>query len=80
MEKLESYEFKLNYGNSRYDWDTLLDGGVYRLVRGTDFDVNPKSVRSAAIIAAKARGLKVRSSIEDDNTIVIQAYTPDADE
>lgn len=62
-----------------YDWDTLCDGKVRRLFRGEDFFSDPKSFRVLVHRTAKARGLKARTSIESENTFLLEFYDP-ADE
>jgi hypothetical protein len=59
-------------GHRSYDWATWLDGTVYELERGVDFDVLPESMRSAVHYAALSRGLTVKTKVQGDN-IVVQA-------
>jgi hypothetical protein len=49
--------------SSKYPWDEWLDGGVWELVPGKDFEAKPMTFRSAAIAQAKTRGGKVRTRI-----------------
>ena len=46
---------------SRYPWDEWLDGSVWELVPGEDFNGQPATFRSIAIGQAKKRGGKVRT-------------------
>jgi hypothetical protein len=59
---------------SGYDWDTILDGNVYEMKRGEDFarKTNANSVRTYLVTAARKKGYRVRSSVRDKDTIVIQ--------
>ena len=76
MEQLDDYTFtSRGRGASRYDFDKLFDGGIYRLRRGDDFDAksDTKSVRGYLHTQASRRGKSLRTEAEDDDTIVIQA-------
>jgi hypothetical protein len=76
MRKLDSFKFKGKHGSSRYPWQEWLDGGIYELVRGEDFQTTAASLRGTAVAAAYRRGLKLRTSIRG-NAVTIQAYTSD---
>ena len=73
--KLKSYKFIPKGKSAVYDWDKLLDGSIWELRRGKDFNTGPISMRCAAYIAAARRGIKVRCSVSEDR-VVLQAYTP----
>jgi hypothetical protein len=64
---------------SIYPWETWFDGRVWKLHSGKDFQ-GPASRFQTNLYShpvASRRGLKVRSSIVDDNkALVIQAYKP----
>ena len=71
------YTFRLGpRKRPEYQWGSWLDGTAWRLRKGVHFHVQASSMRSAAHSQAKARGLLVRTQIEDDSTIVIQAVKP----
>ena len=61
-----------------YDWDRWLDGSPWLLTRGADFEIDIASMRAAASRAAKARGLRVRTSAVQDadgsDALAVQAY------
>lgn len=59
------------------NWDELLDGSVWKLTLEEDFPgcKNLKNVRSAIGMAAKKRGLHLRTSTYDDKFLFIQAYS-----
>ena len=63
-----------------YDWDKWLNGKQWMLSQGVDFEVALGSFRSAAFIAVRKRGLKLRTHlVEDDQgrpAVCIQAYSP----
>jgi hypothetical protein len=57
-----------------YDWDAWLDGKVWALEPGVDFPATTKlqSVRGAAYMAARRRGIKVTIGNTEDG-VWIQA-------
>ena len=63
-----------------YPWNDWLDGRVWRLTRGTDFKSETKSFASTAAVAADRRGLKLRTTRPDADTVVIQAYRVEAED
>jgi hypothetical protein len=46
---------------SRYPWDEWLDGRVWRLRQGQDFEANPKTIRSRLQQNARKRGGRART-------------------
>lgn len=74
-EPLEAYEFsQRGPQGSKYPWAEWLDGRIWRLDRKADFPKSKaKSLVQSIYREAKERGLKARVTIEDDNTIVMQA-------
>lgn len=50
---------------SRYPWDEWLDGSVWELGRGDDFQAKPSTFRTNAQTQAKKRGGRVRSKAVD---------------
>ena len=56
---------------SRYDWDSILDGQQWKLTIGEDFDCKPESFRSAAVAAARSRGKRVRSMIDEESIYLV---------
>ena len=77
-EKLDEFDFTTKRGPgrpSKYPWETWLDGGIYKLKRGEDYEVMTSSFKSAAKSAAKTRGQKLRfMPLESGSVLVIQAY------
>lgn len=59
-------------GRSKYDWDRWLNGKVWELQRGKDFQVAPKSFHNATAAAVRRRDLSLSSRVRGD-TVVIQA-------
>lgn len=50
----------------KYAWDLWFDGSTWKLRRGEDFKVVPKSMRSVIYGHAARSGLKVQSSVGID--------------
>lgn len=55
-----------------YDWDSILDGSIWQLEQGTDFDADPKTFVGAVARAANAKNMRVKRQI-DGKTLVLQA-------
>ena len=53
---------------------TQLENFIWELKRPVDFQSNANTMRNGAKQAGRARGLKVRTTVVDDDTLVIQAY------
>jgi hypothetical protein len=64
MQKLKDYQFRGR--GSTYDWDTILDGSIYRLTAGEDFTCASRSLNHMARNEAKKRGGRARVSEEKD--------------
>lgn len=58
-------------GKARYDWNTILNGEVWALRKGEDFDCTPEGFRSAARNAATKRELSLRTKMDGDTVIVM---------
>lgn len=82
-EKLDSYDWGKEQrgghqtvkGATIYDWDTLLNGAIYRLRRGEGMSCNAFSFRNMFLSKARNHGLYGMAKIEDVDTVVIQAST-----
>jgi len=59
-------------GGSKYPWDEWLDGGVWAIKRGEDFDVSVATFRSTAYTTANRRHLNLTSRVDGD-TVLLQA-------
>ena len=71
---LDKFVFK-NAGRKRkYNWNLWLDGRIWELKRPDDFQCSAKVMRTGAFQAGNKRNLKVRTTIVDSDTLVIQAY------
>ena len=70
--KINEFEFNRS---SNYDWKNWLDGDIWQLVQGEDFEVEITSFRSVIFAAGQSRGLKVRTQFDSKSkTLTIQAY------
>jgi hypothetical protein len=74
-EKLETWQFKKTGRGERYPWDQWLDGSIWVLTKGEDFDCTITAIRSGAFAAAARRRIKVRTSNPDDQTLILQGYS-----
>lgn len=54
-----------------YPWSDWLDGGIWQLVKGDDFDCEAKSFRHSAYSAATRAGVSLRVAVAGD-TVTIQ--------
>jgi hypothetical protein len=63
-ERLREWPHQYVRGASRepcgYFWQAWLDGSVWALEPGADFDVSVRRIRDRAIAAARIRGLSLR--------------------
>lgn len=58
---------------SKYPLDDWLDGGIWRLARGEDFEQSTTSMRSVLYTAAKRRGGSVMTrTIRDGDSEVLE--------
>ncbi len=74
---LDKFVFS-NVGRKRkYNWNLWLDGRIWELKRPDDFQCSAKVMRTGASQAGNKRNLKVRTTIVDDDTLVIQSYKDD---
>jgi len=58
--------------DATYDWNNWLDGRIWELKRGIDFQIQSHSFRSVAHSEATKRGVTIKTSISGD-TIFIRA-------
>ena len=65
-------------GATKYPWEDWLDGSIWLLRKGVDYDIGTPSMRQAVARAAKASGkqLRTRTEREKDGTeaLIIQTY------
>ena len=70
--KVKELPERLGGGMSeQYPWDEWLDGDVWMLAQGEDFDVVPTSFANTVRSAAKRRGYSVTTRIRG-NSIYVQ--------
>ena len=72
--KLETFDFPKAGGRAIRPWDEWFDGNIWELKQGVDFDGDTRKFRQSLSSKAHQRGHKVRTSVVDDATIVIQAW------
>lgn len=65
-------EFPLR-NTAKYDWDKWLDGRIWRLVRGEDFDLTLDQFRNQVHNRARARNMYVTCQKHGQDALVIQA-------
>jgi len=71
---LKRYEPKKRTGpKAVYPYDTWLDGKIYKLKQGEDFQCTCSSMEGLIRDAAKARFRRVHVYRDDEETIVVQA-------
>lgn len=74
--RLPSYDFPTGGPVSKYPWDEWLDGSVWRLIGGRDFQVPADNFRRHVCTTAKRRGLEVRTTVQDGD-VILQALALD---
>jgi hypothetical protein len=77
--KLAKFDFPNHgAGRSKYPLDEWFNGSIWKLTRGEDYTITTAHMRSVLYTAARNRGLRLMSSIQDDgNSIVISVYKPE---
>lgn len=71
--QLDEFPEGLRVGRpSKYKWDIWLNGKVWALDAGEDFDVAVESFRMTAKSAAKTRGGALKTARMGEKTLVIQ--------
>lgn len=71
MKTLKTFTFT-NGGARGYDWDTLLDGGIYQMKEGEDYICKAETVKFLAKARAKTKGLTVQVQ-KIEGGLVLQA-------
>tara|TARA_R100001163_G_C5067520_1_gene206714 strand:+ start:965 stop:1231 length:267 start_codon:yes stop_codon:yes gene_type:complete len=71
---LDEFVFSDAGRKRKYNWNLWLDGRIWELKRPDDFQCSAKIMRTGAFQAGNKRNLKVRTTIVDDDTLVIQSY------
>lgn len=56
-----------------YPWEEWLDGRIWELKRGNDFNGKAKAMVEQARLRCFREGLRLRGQVLDENTIRIQA-------
>ncbi len=64
-------EFPKTRGGKRlYPWKEWLNGDVWRLTPGTDFDASSESFRNTALASASRYGKRLRTAVVDGDLII----------
>jgi hypothetical protein len=63
-----------------YPWNEWLDGRIWQLEPGTDFDGPPVSLERVIRTTANRRGIKVRVRITDEGNVIVQKHEGDITE
>ena len=63
-EELESYEFPERRRYTKYDWDLLLNGKIWRMHQNVDFTCKPNSLDNNARTQAGMRDGHIRANFE----------------
>lgn len=58
----------------RYPWAEWMDGSAWRIKRGVDFDSAAPAMRSVITAAASRRGVRVKTTVPDDETVEFQFF------
>lgn len=77
---LDKFVFSDAGRKGKYNWNLWLDGRIWELKRPDDFQCSARIMRTGAFQAGNKRNLKVRTTIVDDDTLVIQSYKDDANQ
>jgi len=72
-EKLEDFSWNNSRMDSTFPYTKWLDGNIWRIRRGVDFDMPAKNMRVNLYSAADRRGVRVRTKLKGDE-ITLQAY------
>lgn len=71
MKEVKDFAFE-DSSRNKYDWDTILNGKVWKLENGKDFKCSTKSMAALAKMTAKGRNLKIKTKVDGDD-LVLQA-------
>jgi hypothetical protein len=72
---LDSYAWNASSGSHEtYPYDKWFNGRIWMLQQGTDFTCTANSLRSTIRNAAVKRHMRLRTSVPDSKTVVVQAY------
>jgi hypothetical protein len=70
-------EFPRQKRRGKYPWEEWLNGHVWLLRKGEDYETSSSSMRAIAASAAKSAGKRLRTQVsrddDDTETLVIQA-------
>jgi hypothetical protein len=74
MKSLQDFSFQKKGGKGAYDWYKILDGGIYQLTKGEDFECEASTFGLMARTNASKQNKNIRvSQDEEAGTVVLQA-------
>lgn len=75
-EVLDSHDFRSGHGNALYPWEEWQDGQTRRIVRGEDFQVDPKVMQGQIKVRGSKVGRKTATNVQGD-AVVFAFQRPD---
>ena len=79
MKTLKKFDFQVGgRQESQYDWEKMLDGGIYELEEGKDFTCKSSTFVVMAKIRAGARGQEIKTAKVEGGVVVQATSKPDA--
>ena len=66
---------RVNPRNSKYPWDELFDGRVWRVDPREEYGVKAKSFADAARNSASRKSISLSVFVDDDGIVFLQAVT-----
>lgn len=81
MKSLQDFSFTKRGGKGAYDWYKILDGGIYQLSKGEDFECEASTFGLMARTNASKQNKNIKiSQDEKAGTVVLQATPMSAEE
>lgn len=69
MKEVKDFAFE-DSSRNKYDWDTILNGKVWKLEKGKDFKCSTKSMAALAKMTAKSRNINVKMQIDGEDVVL----------
>lgn len=71
---LDEYDFRHRGPIPKYPWREWLDGRIWKIVKGKDYEISTQQMRNSVAGAAARQGKAIRTEVVDDGkAIVFQA-------
>ena len=73
-QRVDTFDFGRHRGGAprKYPWEEWLDGSIWELTHGKDFEPAPRVFRTMAYTRARDHGVSLRTHI-GDGVVVLQA-------